>query len=238
MDKLYEFGEKVNGYSVIEFLGDGRYGIVYLGENADHKKVIIKQLKLDMIKKTKRKLFYEKKTLNMLNDPRFPKFISNFKDEYREGYILEYIEGEVIEDLLIRDNHRFSRKEIYEYCAKLIDIIEVLQKNNIVHRDIRTPNVILKDNNELALIDFGLARIINKKNYEKELDYWYLGDFLIHLYYSSYESKTEEERPWYEELDLNNEELIFLKRLMGIKKCYSSIREIKEQFEKIKSLSM
>lgn len=238
MDKLYEIGEKVNGYSVIDFLGDGRYGIVYLGENEDHEKVIIKQLKLDMIKKTKKKLFYEKKTLNMLDDPRFPKFISNFKDEYREGYILEYIEGEVVEDLLFRDNHRFSREEIYDYCEKMIDIIEFLHKNHIVHRDIRTPNVILKDNNELALIDFGLARIINKKNYEKELDYWYLGDFLIHLYYSSYEPESEEERPWYKELDLNNEELVFIKRLMGIKKCYSNIREIKEQFEKIKSLSM
>ena len=238
MDKLYEFGEKVNGYSVIKLLGEGRYGIVYLGENENHEKVIVKQLKLDMIKKTKRKLIYEKKTLKMLDDPRFPRFISNFKDEYREGYILEYIEGKVIEDLLLEDNHRFSKEEIYEYCSKITDMIETLHQNHIVHPDIRPPNLILKENNELALIDFGLARIIDKRHYEKELDYWYLGDFLLHLYYSSYEPENEEELPWYKELDLNNEELIFLKRLMGIKKCYSNIREIREQLDKIKSLSM
>ena len=61
MDKLYEFGEKVNGYSIIKLLGEGRYGIVYLGENDNHEKVVIKQLKLDMIKKTKRKLSMKRK---------------------------------------------------------------------------------------------------------------------------------------------------------------------------------
>ena len=61
MDKLYEFGEKVNGYSIIKLLGEGRYGIVYLGENDNHEKVVIKQLKLDMIKKTKENLSMKRK---------------------------------------------------------------------------------------------------------------------------------------------------------------------------------
>ena len=61
MDKLYEFGEKVNGYSVIKLLGEGRYGIAYLGENENHEKVIIKQLKLDMIKNQKENLSMKRK---------------------------------------------------------------------------------------------------------------------------------------------------------------------------------
>lgn len=234
MDRLYELGEKVKGYSIIKLLGQGRYGIAYLGENKRHQKVIIKQLKAESLKQTKEKLIYEKMTLDMLDDPRFPKFISYFKDRDREGYILEYIPGKVISDLLVKDQHKFSRNEIYEYCRQIIDIIETLEKNHIVHRDIRPPNVILKDNKQLALIDFGLARIIDNKVYEKELDYWYLGDFLLHLYYSSYESDSEESRPWYKELDLNKEELVLLRRLMGIERCYSNINEIREQLEKVK----
>lgn len=116
-------------------------------------------------------------------------------------------------------------------------MIEVLHKNNIVHRDIRLPNVILKKNKEIALIDFGLARIIDNKRYVKEMDYWFLGDFLIHLYYSSYEETDSEERPWYEELDLNLEEKIFLRKLMGIDRSYKNIKEIKNQLEKIKNMN-
>lgn len=235
MDKYFKTKEIVNGYSILKIIGEGRYGIAYLAINDKFEKCVIKQLKRDMIKQTKKKLFYEQKTLQSLNDPKFPKFISKFKDQYRQGYMLEYIEGRVFEDLLVKDRYEFSKDEIYKIASQLIELVEVLHNNKIVHRDIRIPNVILKENKELALIDFGLARIIDNKKYVKELDYWYIGDFLIHLYYSSYKETDSIERPWYEELDLNLEEKIFLKKLMGINGSYKNIEQIKVQLDKIKN---
>lgn len=236
MDKYYKAKEKVEGYSIVNIIGEGRYGIVYLAINENGEKCVIKQLKRDMLQKTRKKLFYEEKVLKELNNQKFPKFISKFKDKYRQGYILEYIEGRVFEDLLVKDGYEFSKSEIYEVGTKLLELVEILHDNNIVHRDIRLPNVILRENKELALIDFGLARIIDNRRYVKEIDYWFIGDFLIHLYYSSYKESNLEERPWYEELDLNLQEKIFLKKLMGIEGSYKSIKEIKEQLEKVKSM--
>ncbi|SFA81349.1 protein kinase domain-containing protein [Clostridium frigidicarnis] len=237
MDKYYRVKEIVNGYSILKIIGEGRYGIVYLAINDKGEKCVIKQLKKEMLRQTRKKLFYEKQILQGLDNPNFPKFISKFKDKYREGYILEYIEGRVFEDLLARDRYKFSKDEIYKVGSQLLELIEVLHNNNIVHRDIRLPNVILKKNKEIALIDFGLARIIDHKRYVKKMDYWFLGDFLIHLYYSSYEETDSEERPWYEELDLNLEEKIFLRKLMGIDPSYKNIKEIKNQLEKIKNMN-
>lgn len=237
MDRYYSTNEMIKGYSILKVIGEGRYGIAYLAINDKNEKFVIKQLKEDMLETTREKLFYEEKILQDLNNPKFPKFISKFKDEYRECYILEYVEGTVFEDLLVRDGYEFNKNEIYEIGSQLLELVERLHNNNIVHRDIRLPNVILKENNELALIDFGLARIIDDKKYVKEIDYWFVGDFLIHLYYSSYEENELEERPWYEELDLNLEEKIFLKKLMNIDESYKSIEEIKEQLEKIKNIN-
>jgi serine/threonine protein kinase len=190
-----------------------------------------------MIKGNRKKIFYEEETLKALNSPSFPEFISKFNDGDREGYILEYIEGKVFEDLLAIDEHEFSKEEIYEVADKLLKLVEVLHSKGIVHRDIRLPNVIVKRNNELALIDFGLARIIDNKRYTKDMDYWFIGDFLLHLYYSSYRVTDKEDKPWYEELDLNSEEKIFLKRLMNIEGNFKSIEEIKNQLEKVKSMN-
>ncbi len=228
--------EKVNGYSILKLIGEGRYGIVYLAVNDKHEKCVVKQLKREMLEQSREKLFYEEQILRYLNNPRFPKFISKFKDEYREGYLLEYIDGIVFYDLLASNRYLLGKNKIYKITGQLIDIIELLQNNNIVHRDIRLPNVILKDNKELALIDFGLARFIDNRKYVKEMDYWYLGDFIIYLYYSAYKITGLQERPWYEELDLNREERVFLKKLMGIGGHYHNIEEIKLQFEKIKNI--
>lgn len=238
MDKYYEYGEKVkNEYTIVEEIGEGRYGIVYLAKNDENSIVIIKQLKKDMLRETRKKLFYEQKILQSLNHPAFPKFIGKFKDRYRQGYILEYFDGRDFEDLVEQDRYIFTKEEIYHIADQLLDLIEILHDNNIAHQDIRLPNVILKKNKDLALIDFGLARFIDNKKYMRQIDYWYLGDFLIHLYYTMYKSTDDEDLPWYEELDLTKEEQIFLKKLMGIEKKYNNILEIREQLEKVKTVS-
>ncbi len=237
MDRYYEAGEKVSGYSVLKIIGEGRYGIAYLGVNNKDEKCVIKQLKKEMLEETRKKLFYEEKILQDLNYPNFPRFISKFEDEDREGYILEYVEGKVIQDLLVREQYEFSKNEIYRICGQLLDLVEILHNNDIVHRDIRPTNVILKENKDIALIDFGLARIIDNKRYVKDVDYWFIGDFLIHLYYSSYKETDEEDKPWFEELDLNLEEKIFLKKLMNIEESYKSIEEIRRQLDKIKNVN-
>lgn len=234
-DKYLNENDTIDNYTIKSIIGEGRYGIVYLAEDEKNDKYVIKQLKKEMIKKTGHKLLYEELILKKLQYPNFPKFVSNFKKEDSEGYILEYIEGQVYEDILRKDKYQFSRMEIYEICSQLLNLIDILHSCNIVHRDIRPPNVILKDNKELALIDFGLARTIDHINYTKELDYWYIGDFLIHLYYSSYQKISKFDRPWFKELDLRLEEKVFLKKLMGIEKTFENIHEISQHLNIIKS---
>ncbi|MFA9465108.1 MAG: serine/threonine-protein kinase [Velocimicrobium sp.] len=234
-DVYYKENEIVNGYSILQIIGEGRYGIAYLAINDKYEKCLIKQLKKEMLEETREKLFYEERILQSLNSSNFPKFISKFRDEYREGYQLEYIEGRSFEDLLTKEGYTFSKADIYKIGGKLLELIEILHNNNIVHQDIRPPNIILKPNNEVALIDFGLARFIDSDKYTKEIDYWFIGDFLIHLYYSTYIDSDLPDRPWFKELNLNIEETIFLKKLMGIEGSYQNMDEIREQLGKIKS---
>lgn len=229
MDKYYEIGERIGNYQITKRLGEGRYGIVYLVRNHQSHPYILKQLKQDMQHMNLKKLFYEPETLRQINDPRIPKFIEEIKTENLQAYVLEYMEGTVFEDLIMQQHHKFSRSEIYNIAGQLLDILEMLHQHQIVHRDIRLPNVILNQNQELTLIDFGLARFMNKERYVKQVDYWYMGNFLIHLYYTTYNEPYElEEKPWYEELTLNTDEANFLKRLMGIEKEYEDGESIKQ----------
>lgn len=233
MDKYFNKNDLVNGYSIIKKIGEGKYGIAYLGIDSKGQKSVIKQLKKEMLQRMGNKVIYEKKTLKSLEGSHFPRYLGSFKDNNREGYLLEYIEGELFRDYIYKKEHRFTREEIYKVCYELLDIVEILQKNNIVHRDIRTPNVIIKKNGELVLIDFGLARFIDGEKFNKYEDYWYIGDFLIHLYYSTYVITDSRERPWFIELNLIREERELLKRLMGVKEFYNEISEIRKQLSKV-----
>lgn len=180
------------------------------------------------MEKSKDKLFYEEEIMKSLDDKKFPKFIEKFDYEDTKFYVIQFVQGKDFYELLSFDEYEFNRNEIYDIAEKILKIIITLQEKNIVHRDIRISNVIMNEKKDLILIDFGLARYIDEEKYKKEIDYWYMADFLIHLYYSSYDDeKLElEDKPWYEELDLKNDELIFLKRLMGMEKPYENTDEI------------
>lgn len=180
------------------------------------------------MEKNKDKLFYEEEIMKSLDDKKFPKFIEKFDYEDTKFYVIQYVQGKDFYELLSFDEYEFNRNEIYDIAQKILKIIITLQEKNIVHRDIRISNVIMNEKKDLILIDFGLARYIDEEKYKKEIDYWYMADFLIHLYYSSYDDENLqlEDKPWYEELDLKNDELIFLKRLMGMEKPYKNTDEI------------
>ena len=123
MDHYYHSGDQIQDYSILETLGEGRYGIVYLAERNHLGKCIIKQLKKKMLKRTKDKLFYEEEILSKLNSPYFPRFIEKLQTREIQGYVMEYVEGTVFEDLIAIDDHKFTKKEIYEVASELFDLI-------------------------------------------------------------------------------------------------------------------
>jgi serine/threonine-protein kinase len=104
-----------------------------------------------------------------------------------------------------------------------------LHENGIVHRDIRIPNVLI-DQEDVYLIDFGLARFEDGNSYRYDMDYSYLGDLLLYLIYSSFQKKDKNRQPWHEELSLKKDQKQFLMRLLGLDVIYTSLTEIEADF--------
>ncbi|MDP4142864.1 MAG: protein kinase [Bacillota bacterium] len=232
MDTVYSPTEQVGEYTVLRILGEGRYGICYL-VSKDNKQYILKQLKRNMLKKIGHKANYEPEILKTLNHKRIPKFIEKLEYDKFLGYILELKEGKTLEEIIFIDNYVFSKEEIFNIAIQLIDILKYLHGKGIVHRDIRVPNV-LYNLGEIHLVDFGLARWVNEDRYVETVDFSYFGDFLLHLLYTAYNVENEQEKPWYEELDLPKEEMIFLKRLLGMEEVYKDINQVENELLKIK----
>ncbi|OPY58994.1 MAG: Serine/threonine-protein kinase PrkC [Pelotomaculum sp. PtaU1.Bin035] len=231
-DEVYSPTQQIDEYTVLNVIGEGRYGICYLV--CDNKKqYILKQLKKGMLKNNWTKADYEEKILTNVRHESIPGFIKKIENKKFFGYVLEYKEGKTFEELIFTENYIWGRKEIYRIGIQIINILKYLHGKNIVHRDIRIPNT-LYDGNRVNLIDFGLARWIDNKRYTVDVDFSYLGDFLLHLYYTSFEIKDNKKKAWYEELDLYRNELLFLKRLMGIEERYKSIYDVERDFLKIR----
>ncbi len=134
--------------------------------------------------------------------------------------------------LLFKYQHKFTNPEVLNVGNQLIGIIKYLHAKGIVHRDIRIPNVLIS-RDTISLVDFGLARWMDNKRYTRDIDFSYLGDFLLYLLYSTYQKVKPHSRPWYEELQLTSEQKLFLKKLLKIEAAYSDVDQIARDFQKV-----
>jgi serine/threonine-protein kinase len=227
-DKVYSPNERIGEYTLIKVIGEGRYGICYL-VSKDGKKSILKQLKNRMLRKVGIDTIFEEQILGSIEHPCIPRLITRISMGDFNGYILEYKEGKTFEEIIYQDKHIFDREEIYSIGLQLIQILRYLHDKGVVHRDIRVPNT-LYDKGEICLVDFGLARWIDENTYKSDVDFSFLGDFLLHLYYTSFETASSQNRPWFEELKLTSKETVLLKRLLGIENRYGSIYEVESDY--------
>jgi serine/threonine protein kinase len=222
-DTKYSPGRRIGDYTGELLSGEGRYGICYVVRD-EQQRYILKQLKRGMLKASKAKAGFEQEILSSLEHKSIPRFIRKIENEDLCGYLLEYKEGKTFEDLIYSEDRVFSRPEIRDIGMQLISVLKYLHQSGIVQRDIRIPNTLYNDRT-VYLVDFGLARPADELKYRPDVDFAYLGDFLLHLYYTSYTTKGKK-KPWYEELSLEEKELMLLKRLLGIEKRYRDIHEV------------
>ena len=148
-DIKYRKGEK---------LGIGGFGEVYefinieTGEKRAAK--IIKNSKIDD-PQSESAYLYEKKFNELLGFKYLCKCYNVFKDELNRYFILDYMPNKTLKEL--NEKRKLSELEIKHYCFELLLAIEYLHKMNIIHRDIKLSNVLLNENMEVRLCDFGLA---------------------------------------------------------------------------------
>ncbi|MFC4403380.1 protein kinase family protein [Gracilibacillus xinjiangensis] len=241
MDKTYSPNHLLaDKYKVEKVLGDGNYGIVYLcKELKSNRKCVVKQMRKSKKKENEQLYIQETNVLRFLNHPSIPKLIETFTYEKTKFFSMQFIEGDNLDDLLFSKEKRFTEIEALLSFKGLLEIISYIHEKGIAHGDIRIPNVMIGDD-KLYLIDFGLTQYLQsgmEKNTVQD-DYYDLGDFLLFLLYSTFDTKSKKNQPWTEELNLHTGTTNILKKLLQIDKPYDNITDIiKDTHQIIEDLS-
>ena len=155
--------EFLQGYKNIVKLKKGGQKMVYKAQTLMGEDVA---LKLIYNAKDPRVL-QEIDILTKLNIKNIPKILSSgyIKDDITDEealYIVEcFIHGKSLRDHL-NEGLNFTLKAAHSLLEKLLIIEMDLEKNQLLHRDINPNNIMLTIDNDIVLIDFGLAKILNE----------------------------------------------------------------------------
>jgi len=150
-------------------LGEGAYSEVFLATSVDTgDKVAIKRIhklsKDDLWTKRKGAQKDEITLLMLLNHPKIIKLKEFFETREKLYIVQEYCAGGNLSDMIRRERKEggLSETRVKNIFIQLLQAVNYLHSMNIVHRDIKSENILLKERytDDVRLLDFGLSRLM------------------------------------------------------------------------------
>ena len=171
----------IGRYTIEGVLGQGGFGITYLGIDELHKKkVAIKEFfpqgivtrnieyedtvtvtlvgEKENYDKGKERFLKEAQTMAMFSkDKGIVKALDFFEINNTAYIVMEYLEGVTLKQYL-RENKRIDAEDLVELLVPLIEALDEIHSQGLIHRDISPDNIMVLPDGRIKLMDFGAAR--------------------------------------------------------------------------------
>lgn len=167
---------KIGKFVATEIIGHGGYSIVYKGFHENLKiPVVIKMMRHDlaMDEDFLANFRNEAHIISSLNHESIIR-IYDIEEIYKTVFIvMECIEGESLKDRLKRDKV-ISQGEIVDFLLKILHGLHYAHKKGIIHRDMNPDNVMIDRDNNLKILDFGLACPVGTEDFDLSGTLYYM----------------------------------------------------------------
>lgn len=157
-----------NRYKIINKIGSGSYGEVYLGEDSTSKNKLA--IKLENVNSDDPRLRKEYEIYRCLEGISGVPSIHWFgMDSENRVLIMDYV-GPSLEDI-VKHKSYISTENMMKISLKIIDLIENIHSRNVIHRDIKPENFLINKNNQIYIIDFGLSKLFKNSETKEHVQY-------------------------------------------------------------------
>jgi carbon catabolite-derepressing protein kinase len=160
--------QRVGQYNIIRTLGEGSFGKVKLavhrGTGQQVALKIISRKKLisrDMVGRVEREIEY----LQLLRHPHIIKLYTVIKTQNEIIMVLEFAGGELFDYIV--SHGRMQEDKARRFFQQMLCAVEYCHRHKVVHRDLKPENLLLDDNLNVKIADFGLSNIMTDGNFLK-----------------------------------------------------------------------
>lgn len=156
-------GDRIGVYEILEEIGHGGMGIVYLARRAEEefeKRVAIKVARLGMAgDMLLRRFRSERQIIASLDHPNIARLLDGGTTSDGQPYlVMEYIEGRPLLEWC--EEKKLSTRQRLEIFLDVCSAVDYAHQNRIVHRDIKPANILVTAQGMPKLLDFGIAKLI------------------------------------------------------------------------------
>jgi len=153
-------GTLIEHFRVTDILGKGGMGSVYVAYDEKlQRNVALKALRSDFRRhpEARTRFIREARVLSKLDHPNICRIFSIIEQAESDYLILELIQGKTLKDLLTKPLDMNMQLRI---ARELLEVLAVAHEKGVIHRDLKPANLMVTDEGDLKVLDFGLARSI------------------------------------------------------------------------------
>lgn len=161
--------EQIGRYQILDEIGRGAMGVVYRAQDPAIGRIIaIKTIRLNDLAdpeerdRLRDRLFREAQAAGMLSHPNIVTIYDIAEERGQACIFMEYVHGPSLEALMT--THQLPGKEtfltIFRQTAAALDYAH---KKGIVHRDIKPANILIHEDGQAKITDFGVAKVISQQ---------------------------------------------------------------------------
>jgi TolB-like protein/predicted Ser/Thr protein kinase len=154
------FDKNILHYHIIEKLGEGGMGVVYKAhDNKLDRTVAIKFLPRHVAsnQEVKQRFVIEAKAAAALNHPNIATIYAIEETDGETFITMEFIDGQELKDRI--GNQPLSVEKVIDMAIQIAKGLETAHKKGIVHRDIKRSNIMITNDDQIKIMDFGLAKV-------------------------------------------------------------------------------
>ena len=156
-------GKTILHYKILEKLGEGGMGVVYKAEDTKlQREVAIKFLPrhISANSEERERFKREAQAAAGLNHPNIATIYSIEDAEDETFIVMEYIDGQELKDIIAayRDTS-MPLSEVINYATQVAEGLQAAHEKGIIHRDIKSANIMLTKKGHVKIMDFGLAKV-------------------------------------------------------------------------------
>ncbi|HID45799.1 MAG TPA: tetratricopeptide repeat protein [Chromatiaceae bacterium] len=160
-------GDRLGNYELIHLIAQGGMGSVFLAKRADgqfERYVVVKMLPMGFDSSIlQERLSKEQKLLAGLQHPNIAQLYDAGVTRDGRGYfVMEYVKGNTI--TFYCNTHKLSISRRLDLFLSLLNAVQFAHWNLVVHQDIKPSNVMVNEDGQIKLLDFGIATTISKSH--------------------------------------------------------------------------
>jgi tetratricopeptide (TPR) repeat protein/predicted Ser/Thr protein kinase len=153
-------GRTISHYKILEKLGEGGMGVVYKAEDTKLKRTVALKFLPPHISESgeeKERFIHEAKSASALNHPNITTIHEIDEFEGQMFIVMEYCEGKTLKQII--EKEALSIKKVLDIGIQVCEGLAMAHEKGIVHRDIKSDNIMLTPRGQVKIMDFGLAKL-------------------------------------------------------------------------------